>query len=92
MAKAVKINDITLPRYELADVAAIQAMLNGTADEIQQRRGMKWIIEQASNMYGFQYFPTDRDTNFALGKAYVGQVIVGVSKLNLSALRRKENG
>ena len=93
MAKtSVKVNEITLPEYELADVAAIQAMLNGTADETQQRRGMKWIIEMASEMYGFHYFPSDRDTNFSLGRAFVGQVIVGVSKLNLSVLRRKENG
>lgn len=90
MAK-VKLNEVTLPSYDIADVSAIQAVLSGTAEEDQQRRAMKWIIESAANMYGFQYYPNDRDTNFALGRAFVGQIIVGVSKLNISALRRKEN-
>ena len=91
MAKK-KLNEIELPNYELADVVAIQALARGDADEHQQKRALKWIIESASEMYGFSYYPNDRDTNFALGRVFVGQVIVGILKLNAAALRRKENG
>lgn len=74
--------------YELADADAIQALVQGTADEFQQRRALKWIVEVAGGMYQFQYYPSDRDTAFALGRGFVSQQIVKLSKLNLSALRR----
>ena len=90
MAKK-KLNEIELPQYELADVVAIQALARGDADEHQQKRALKWIIENAAAMYEFSYYPTDRDTNFGLGRVFVGQVIVGILKLNAAALRRKEN-
>lgn len=77
-----------LAPYTPADAVAIQALIRGDADSHQQQLAMKWIIEQASEMYAFQYQPTDRDTAFALGRAFVGQQIVGLSKLNLMALRR----
>lgn len=72
------------PEYEVADAVAIQALINGTAEEWQQKRAMKWIIEQASGMYEFQFYPSDRETAFALGRAMVGQQIVKLSRLNAS--------
>lgn len=77
--------------YELADADAIQALIQGTADEQQQRRALKWIVEVAAGMYQFQYYPSERDTAFALGRGFVGQQIVKLSRLNLSALRRASN-
>lgn len=74
--------------YELADASAIQALMRGEADEGQQQRALKWIIEVGAGSYQFQYYPSDRDTAFALGRGFVGQQIVKLSKLNLSALRR----
>lgn len=78
--------------YELADASAIQALMRGEADEGQQQRALKWIVEVAAGSYQFQYYPSDRDTAFALGRGFVGQQIVKLSKLNLSSLRRVENG
>ena len=78
--------------YELADASAIQALADGTADEHQQRRALKWLIEAASITYEFHYYPSERDTAFALGQAFVGQQIVKMLKLNLSKMRRDENG
>jgi hypothetical protein len=75
--------------YDLADASAIQAMTQGKASPEQQIRALKWIIEQASGMYEFQFYPTDRETAFALGRGHVGQQIVKLSKLNLSSLRRQ---
>ncbi len=74
--------------WEPADIVAIQALLDGRAESYQQQRAMKWIIEQAAGTYEFSYYPTDRDTAFALGRAFVGQQIVKMSKLNASVMKR----
>lgn len=77
--------------YDLADAAAIQALMNGNADSEQQKRALKWVIERCSGMYEFHYYPSDRDTAFALGRAFVGSQIVKLSKLDLASLRRQIN-
>jgi hypothetical protein len=73
--------------YDIADASAIQALMRGEADAFQQQRVLKWIIEQAAGTYEFQYYPSERDTAFALGRGFVGQQVIKLSKLNLSALR-----
>ena len=78
--------------WELADADAIQALMRGDADEGQQQRAVKWIVEQAAGTYQFHYYAGDRDTAFALGRAFVGQQIVKMTKMNLSVLRRSKNG
>ena len=78
--------------YELADVDAIQALERGDADEHQQKRALLWIVNVCAGAYEFHYYPSDRDTAFALGRAFSGQQIVKMCKLNLSAMRRVENG
>lgn len=70
------------PAYEKADIVAIQACVNGTADADQQRRAMDWIIREASGAYQFHFYPTDRETAFALGRGFVGQQIVKMTRLN----------
>lgn len=76
--------------YDLAVVSAMQALVSGSADEHQQMLAMKWIIEQAAGTYEFQYYPSERDTAFALGRAHVGQQIVKLLKLNTMTLRRDQ--
>ena len=75
--------------WEPADASAIQALVRGEADSFQQQRAMKWIIEQASGMYEFQFYPGDRETAFALGRGFVGQQIVKLTKVNLMNQRRE---
>lgn len=77
-----------LPPTDLADATAVRALADGNADAEQQKRALRWIVEQASGTYSFNYFPSERDTAFALGRCFVGQQIVGLLKLNLGALRR----
>lgn len=89
-AKAIA-PDVVLPRYELADVTALQALAGGIADEAQQKRALKWIVENAAAMYEWPYKEQPRETDIALGRQLVGQSIVGLLKLNLSDLRRKDN-
>jgi hypothetical protein len=76
--------------YTIAEAAAIQALVRGDAEPHQQQIAVRWLIEQAAGAYEFQYYPTDRDTAFALGRAFVGQQIVKLSKLNTQTLRRDE--
>lgn len=78
--------------YEALHVAALQALQRGDASEHQQREILRWLIERAAGTYEFHYYPSQRDTDFALGKAFVGQTVVKLLKLDLSKLRRDENG
>jgi hypothetical protein len=79
--------------YELADASAIQALVQGAADETQQRRALAFIIEQVCGTYDMSYHAGEdgrRDTDFAEGRRFVGNTLVKMTKLNLSNLRRKE--
>lgn len=82
------------PKYELADVTAFQAIERGEANADQQKRALKWLIEAACGTYDLPYRPggqdSERDTTFALGKQFVGQMVVKMLKLNVSILRRNE--
>ena len=64
--------------YEPADASALIALQRGDASPEQQQRALGWIITQASGMYEFNYFGDERDTSFALGRAFVGQQIIGI--------------
>lgn len=78
------------PAYELADVSAIQGLAGGTANADQQQRALKWIIEACAATYDFHYYPSERDTAFSLGKQFVGQQIVKLTKLRIDQLRKKQ--
>jgi hypothetical protein len=78
------------PPYELADATAFQALQRGEAEPHQQQRALKWLIEHGAGTYEFNYYPSDRDTAFALGRAFVGQQIVKLLRLNTSSLRRND--
>lgn len=81
--------------YEISDVAAIQALLAGTADQYQQQRALKWIIEVACGTYDLSFRPGaqegERDTTFAEGRRFVGLNIVKLTRLNVSRMRSNEN-
>ncbi len=80
--------------WDLADASAVQALARGDASADQQKRALKWIIEGACSTYDLSYRPGDegrRDTDFAEGRRFVGLSIVKLLKVNLSALRRKDN-
>lgn len=80
------------PPYEVVHAAGLQALQRGDATEHQQQLVLKWLIEQAAGTYEFHFYPTDRETTFSLGRAMVGQQIVKLLSLDLSILRRTENG
>ena len=78
--------------YEVADAVAAQAFMRGEADKAQQKRALDWIIGQAARTHDLHYFPDNaHDTDFALGKAFVGQQIIKMLKLNTLKLTKKDN-
>lgn len=65
------------PAYEPADISAIKGLAAGTATPDQQRRALKWIIENACATYELSYRPnSEGDTAFAEGRRFVGLQIV----------------
>ncbi len=79
--------------YEIADVSAIQALMRGNANEQQQKRAIDWIIRSAADTYELTFIDHDeggRASAFAAGKAFVGQQIVKISKLDLALLKQRQ--
>jgi len=89
--KKTLVNSPAVPAlYALADASAVRALMDGEATPEQQIRALRWIVEVAAGAYEFHYYGNERDTTFALGRAFVGQQIVKMTKLNIGALRRSE--
>lgn len=77
--------------YELADVSALQALSEGKADETQQKRALKWIIEVAAGTYQPSFRGGDSsEVSFLEGRRYVGLQIVKTLKLVVANLRRND--
>ena len=68
-----------ISKTDTADVAAIRAIAQGNADESQQKRFMRWLVEDAAGTYGMTFDPdSDRASAFAEGKRHVGRKVVGI--------------
>lgn len=76
--------------FDTGDVAAMQALRTGTANDGQQARALDWILNAACGLSQWPYRESQRETDIALGRHFVGQQIVGLLKVNLSALRQRE--
>lgn len=64
---------VLTPEFDLADAMAIKAVAEGRAEEHQQRRAMRWILQGLCEMGKLPYVPeSERDTSFALGRQSVG--------------------
>lgn len=75
-------------------VAALHALMDGNATEHQQKLALNWIINEASAPYGVHYYPDQdgrRNTDFALGRAFVGQQIIGLLKIDLLKIIEEDN-
>lgn len=78
------------PEYDLADASALQALVRGEATAEQQQRALNWVMYRAADTYGFHYRQNDRDHAFLSGRAFVGQQITKLLKLNLAKLRKPD--
>lgn len=81
--------------YSTEHVAALQALERGEADARQQKLAIAWIINDACGTYDNSYRNGGedgrRDTDFALGKRFVGLELVKMIKLNLLLMKDKAN-
>ena len=75
------------PKWEIADVAAIQACYDGSATPEQQKRAIDWIVYQACCTDEVEYRPDQREHVLASGRRFVGLQVRKLMGLNLSVLR-----
>lgn len=78
-------------RYSIEVQGAAKALFQGKAEAHQQQLFLNWLIEVAAGTYDMHYHPGPdgaRNTNFALGKAHVGQTVVKMIKLPIQPKRR----
>ncbi len=74
--------------WEIPDAAALQAVHRGEATPEQQQRALQYVIETLCGTYDLAFRPASgRDTDFALGKVWVGQQIVKLLHINTHALK-----
>lgn len=74
-------------------VSALQALERGEASADQQQKALEFIINEMSRPYDpANWQPGQHEMNdFAAGRSFVGQQIIGALKLNLAYFINKEN-
>ena len=77
--------------YEVADVTAVQAIARGDADEHQQKRFYRWLLAELCRVNDLSFRPdSQRASDFAEGKRFVGLQVMKLFSLNAGALAKKE--
>lgn len=77
--------------WEKFDVAAIQAVARGTADERQQQHALKFIVEKVCGTYDETFVAdNDRTSLFLQGRRNVGLQIVKFTVIDLARVQDKE--
>ncbi len=87
--KASRLKPMPLPSplepapFEDVIVYGLQGLADGNASPQQQMKVLEWIINHASRANGPGHYQPDspRNTDFALGRAFVGQQILGILKI-----------
>jgi hypothetical protein len=83
------------PKITEGNIADIRALIAGTADQDQQKRGMAWIMLEACGRLNSPYFSGaegERDTTFQLGRHYVGILISNMTETRtLQKAKRQKN-
>ena len=72
------------------ELTAIKAVQRGNATEEQQRVAWVCITEKICETYGLSYRPSQRDTDFAEGKRFVGLQLIKLSKLDPSLVGKTD--
>ncbi len=65
-------------------IRALKSLRNGVATEAEQLLALDYILGTLCNRFGNQFYPTERETNFAQGRKFVGDQIVGAINAPLS--------
>lgn len=78
--------------YDDADMAALKALRDGTAQPHQQQRALAWVV-QACGTYGPSFIPGDeRASAFAEGRRWIGLQIVKLINLKPRESEDSEHG
>lgn len=77
--------------FNSLDAGAIQALAKGVANEGQQIRALNWILKGACADGLWPYRDNPRETDVGLGRNFVAQQIVGLMKVNISQLAKRED-
>lgn len=77
--------------YDEADAGALKALAAGVANEGQQKRALKYIVETLAGAYEETFFAdSERSTSYAQGKRHVGMQIVKLLKLPSGVFEREK--
>lgn len=76
--------------FNVAQATAVQALSAGVANEGQQKTALEWILKDACGLPLWPYRKDQRETDIALGRQFVGQQIMGLIKVNVSTMRKRE--
>lgn len=87
MTRAATRNVLSVPAIGKKEVAAIQAVYNGTASEYQQKFAIDIIMKQLCRINEEPFYPTERDTSFALGMAHVARQIITLVETPLGKMK-----
>lgn len=66
-------------------IRALKSLHAGKATEAEQLMAVEYILNVLCNRAGNQFYPTERETNFAQGRKFVGDHIVGAIKAPLTS-------
>lgn len=76
---------------ERSVAAAIKALAKGEAMPEQQTLALNWIITECAGTYESVYFPESvRQSDFASGKRFVGNQIVGIINMSMALFDEKK--
>lgn len=71
-------------------IHGVHALADGNATPHQQKKVLEWIINEAS-IAAVTYQKTDRDQAFAVGRAFVGQQLIGILRIPMINLAPDES-
>lgn len=78
-------------KYHLADLSAVQALAAGKATAEQQKRALRWIVEDVCLTYDLGWHPEGAHAaSFVAGRRFAGLQIVKAATINVAALRKAE--
>lgn len=79
-----------LPPIDAADIFALQALANGNANAVQQKRALEFVVSGLAEEHRMSFYPGGDDgrraSDFAEGKRWVGSQIRRILKLRPKGL------
>ena len=74
--------------FDVADAAAMQALVIGQASPEQQVRAIEWIVNEASGFNDISFHAENNMTAFCEGKRFVASQIRKLVNISLSAITK----